>query len=75
MTSLTTVEVLGSYCALASSGLIIALYNAIALYNKGYHLSVTEFIDSSPNFQLNYHQKFLFGFYLIITKLNDKSPI
>ena len=26
--------VLGSYCALASSGLIIALYNAIALYNK-----------------------------------------
>jgi len=38
------------------------------------NLSVTKFIDSSPNFQLNYHQKCLFAVYLIITK-NDKSPI
>jgi hypothetical protein len=53
--------------------IMAAIFGMLLL--NGYHLSVTKFIDSSPNFQLNYHQKCLFVVYLIITKLNDKSPI
>jgi len=40
----------------------------------GYHLSITKFIDSSPNFQLNYHQNCLFFIYLFITKFNYLPP-
>ena len=52
--------------------IVQVIFNAVI---NGYHLSITKFIASSPNFLLNYHQQYLFWVYLFITKLNAKSPI
>ena len=43
-------------------------------FNIGYHLLVTKFIASSPNFLSNYHQQCLFCIYFFITKFNYVSP-
>ncbi len=41
---------------------------------KGYHLLITKFIASSPNFLLNYHKQCLLYIYFFITKFNYVSP-
>ncbi len=46
----------------------------IWLNKKGYHLLITKFIASSPNFLLNYHQQCLLCIYFFITKFNYVSP-
>ncbi len=45
-----------------------------SLIFKGYHLLITTFIASSPNFLLNYHQQCLLCIYFFITKFNYVSP-